>query len=37
MMDDDSNNFRQVMKNSNSQRWINATNEEINSLKDNQI
>ena len=37
LMEDDSINFRQVMKSSNSQEWIDAINEEIKFMNDNDI
>nr|XP_027096072.1 uncharacterized protein LOC113715966 [Coffea arabica] len=37
LMEDDPINFRQVMESSNSQKWIDATNEEIKSIKDNDV
>ena len=36
-MEDDSINFHQAMKISNSQKWIDTMNEEIKSMKDNDI
>ncbi|XP_071904268.1 uncharacterized protein [Coffea arabica] len=37
LMEDDPINFRQVMEISNSQKWIDAMNEEIKSMKDNDV
>ena len=36
-MKDDPINFCQAMKSSNSQKWIDAMNEEIKSMKDNDV
>ena len=36
-MEDDPINFRQALKSSKSQKWINAMNEEIKSMKDNDV
>ena len=35
VMEDDPSNFGQVMESSNSQKWIDAMNEEMKSMKDN--
>ena len=37
MMEDDPINFRQAMESSNSQKWIDAMNDEIKSMKDNNV
>ena len=37
LMEDDPINFRQAMESSNSQKWIDAMNEEIKSMKDNDV
>ncbi|XP_071916233.1 uncharacterized protein [Coffea arabica] len=37
LMEDDPINFRQAMKSSNSQKWIDVMNEEIKSMKDNDV
>lgn len=37
MKEDDLVNFRQVMENSNSHKWIDAVNEKIKSMKDNDV
>ena len=37
MMKDDPINFLQAMKSSNSQKWINAMNEEYKSMQDNKV
>lgn len=37
MMEDDPINFHQVMKGSNSQKWIDAMNEEYKSMQDNKV
>ena len=37
MMEDDPINFCQAMKSSNAQKWIDDMNEEIKSIKDNDI
>ena len=37
MVEDDPINFHQAMQSSNSQKWIDAMNEEIKSMKDNDI
>ena len=37
VMEDDPINFRQAMESSNSQKWIDAMNEEIKSMKDNDV
>ncbi|KAL0293895.1 UNVERIFIED_CONTAM: Retrovirus-related Pol polyprotein from transposon RE1 [Sesamum angustifolium] len=37
MMEDDLINFHQIMECSNSQKWIDAMNEEIRSMKDNDV
>ena len=37
MEKDDPINFRQAMESSNSQKWIDAMNEEIKSMKDNDV
>ena len=37
MVEDDPINFHQAMKSSNSQKWIDAMNEEIKSMKDNDV
>ena len=37
MMEDDPINLRQAMESSNSQKWIDAMNEEIKSMKDNDV
>lgn len=37
MKEDDLVNFRQVMENSNSHKWIDAVNEKIKSMKDNYV
>ena len=37
VVEDDPINFRQAMESSNSQKWINAMNEEIKSMKDNDV
>ena len=37
LMEDDPINFHQAMESSNSQKWIDAMNEEINSMKDNDV
>ena len=36
-MEDDPINFCQAMKSFNSQKWIDAMNEEIKSMKDNDV
>ena len=36
-MEDDPINFRQALESSNSQEWIDAMNEEIKSMKDNDV
>ena len=36
-MEDDPINFRQAIESSNSQKWIDAMNEEIKSMKDNDV
>ncbi|RVW84871.1 Retrovirus-related Pol polyprotein from transposon TNT 1-94 [Vitis vinifera] len=37
MMEDDPINFQQAMKSSNSQKWIEAMNEEYKSMQDNKV
>ena len=37
MMENDLINFRQAMESSNSQKWINPINEEMKSIKDNDV
>ena len=37
MMEDDPINFHQAMKSSNSQKWIDAMNEEYKSMQDNKV
>ncbi|GAA0166365.1 hypothetical protein LIER_21532 [Lithospermum erythrorhizon] len=37
MLEDDPINFQQALKSSNSQKWINAMNEEIKSMYDNKV
>lgn len=37
MVEDDPINFRQAMESSNSQKWLDAMNEEIKSMKDNDV
>ena len=37
VMEDDPINFRQAMESSNFQKWINAMNQEMKSIKDNDI
>ena len=37
LMEDDPINFRQTMKNINSQKWIDTINEKIKFMKDNDI
>ena len=37
MVKDDPINFRQVMESSNAQKWIDAMNEEIKSMKDDEV
>ena len=37
VMEDDPINFHQTMESSNSQKWIDAMNEEIKSMKDNDV
>ena len=37
MAEDDPINFHQAMESSNSQKWIDAMNEEIKSMKDNDV
>ena len=37
VMEDDPINFCQAMESSNSQKWIDAMNEKINSMKDNDV
>lgn len=37
MVEDDPISFHQAMQSSNSQKWINAMNEEIKSMKDNDV
>ena len=36
-MEDDPINFRQTIESSNSQKWIDAMNEEMKSMKDNDV
>ena len=37
MVEDDPINFHQAMQSTNSQKWINAMNEELKSMKDNDV
>ena len=37
MVDDDPINFHQAMRDSNSQKWIDAMNEEYKSMQDNKV
>ncbi len=37
MMEDDPINFLQIMKSSNSQKWIDTINEEMNSMTNNDV
>ena len=37
MMEDDPINFDQAIENSNSQKWIDAINDEMKSIKDNDV
>ena len=37
MVEDDPINFHQAMQSSNSQKWINAMNEEYKSMQDNKV
>nr|KYP38319.1 hypothetical protein KK1_040446 [Cajanus cajan] len=37
LMEDDPINFHQAMESSNSQKWIDAMNEEIKSMKNNDV
>ena len=37
VMKDDPINFRQAMESSNSQKWIDAMNEKMKSIKDNDV
>ena len=37
VVEDDPINFRQAIENSNSQKWIDAMNEKMKSMKDNDV